>query len=110
MRCKGHYGIGVHFPPQTEILDRTHLIAGDNVIFGHRVFVCAHVIAKKEGKTWLTLKPVTIKRNASIGGFSILGPDVVVHEGAQVAYGTQFMPNEEQTSPPPSSVGEMSLF
>lgn len=88
-------GKGVHFPPRTEISDRTHLEIGDNVIFGHKVFLSAHIIEKRRDKNFLTLKRIRIMKDALIGGFSIVAPGVIIHEGVQVAYGTQFLPDEE---------------
>ena len=73
----------VYWSPGTQVLDRSFLDIGDDVIFGAGVRLNPHVLARNaNGELELVLAPVKIGACAIVGGYSLL------------TAGTEIMPGE----------------
>jgi hypothetical protein len=73
----------VYWAPGVVILDRPLVRVGDRVIFGMGVRLNPHALAPDDrGRITLALAPVTIGRDALIGGYSLLLPGCRVDDGA----------------------------
>jgi len=88
-------GKGIYWTPHFEISDRSLLTVGDNVIFGHRVTIVAHLIKPTKKNLLLYVKPVQIGAQAFVGAGTVIGPGVTVNDGAFVAIGSHLYPNSE---------------
>jgi hypothetical protein len=63
----------VYWSPGTQVLDRSFLDIGDDVIFGAGVRLNPHVLARNaSGELELVLAPVKIGARAIVGGYSLL--------------------------------------
>ncbi len=88
-------GRNIYWTPRVEILDRHMMVLGDNIVFGHRVVCCAHVIDLKEnGDLVLIQKPVTIGSDCLIGAGAHLGPGVEIPEKTRVPYHAEYYFNK----------------
>ena len=68
--------------PGVLVLDRTHLVVGNEVLFGAGVRITPHIMARgSSGEVVLLLSSVTIGDSASLGGYSLLGPGTVLAPG-----------------------------
>jgi hypothetical protein len=90
-------GKRVYWTPLVDIGDRSLVDIGDDVIFGHRATLYAHLISPNKGKPGLILfvKPIVIGAGAFVGAGTVLGPGVRVAAGTMVAAGTHVYPNQE---------------
>jgi hypothetical protein len=71
----------VYWPAGIRILDRSYLVIGDYVVFGADVRLNPHVITKENEKNMLLLDTIIIKKNVSVGGYSLLTAGVCIEEG-----------------------------
>ena len=71
----------VYWPAGLRLLDRGYLDIGDYVFFGADVRLNPHVITKENEKNMLLLDTVVIKKNVSIGGYSLITAGVCIEEG-----------------------------
>lgn len=72
----------VFWSPGMQILDRSFLEVGDDVLFGAGAQVIPHVMVRNTaGENEVLLAPVKIGARAVVGGYSLLGP------GSEVAPG-----------------------
>jgi acetyltransferase-like isoleucine patch superfamily enzyme len=67
-------GQKIYWTSRVEITDRSLMIIGNHVIFGHKIACYAHVIVRKKAKILLYVKPITIGDHVFIGAGSRLGP------------------------------------
>lgn len=88
-------GKGVYWTPGLEITDRDRLEVGDQVIFGHRVGLYAHVIKPKKDNLLLFTRTIKIGSGAFIGAAARLGPGVKIEAGALVATASDHFPNSK---------------
>src|SRR5262249_19077251 len=88
-------GRRVYWTPLVDIGDRSLVEIGNDVIFGHRATLYAHVISRTKDKLVLYVKPIVIGDGAFVGAGSVLGPGTRVGEGKLVAAGTHVYPNQE---------------
>ena len=73
----------VFWSPGTQILDRSFLEVGDDVLFGAGVRLNPHVMVRNDsGQNELILAPIKIGARAVVGGYSLLAP------------GSEIMPDE----------------
>lgn len=69
----------MHLLSQIEIVDRSLIEVGDDVIFGHKAAIVSHaIIKKKSGVIKLYVKKVRIGSGAFIGAGSKFGPGTVI--------------------------------
>ncbi len=95
LRCWGSkIGNNVQFTPNIEIIDRSLVDIGDNVIFGHRVILGSHIVVPVKDRQCLFLGPVTIGKNAFLGAGTVIGPNCTVPEGSFVAPETRLALNQ----------------
>jgi len=76
----------VYWAPGTQILDRSFLDIGDDVIFGAGVRLAPHMMIRNElGEMELLLAPVKIGSRAVVGGYSVLsaGTELAGDEASQ---------------------------
>lgn len=65
----------VFWSPGTQILDRSFLDVGDDVLFGVGVQLIPHVMVRNDkGENEVLLAPVKVGDRAVVGGYSLLGP------------------------------------
>ncbi|MFI5342626.1 MAG: acyltransferase [Chlamydiales bacterium] len=82
-------GRRVHWTPRVEIIDRSLIEVGDDVIFGHKVIIVSHAITKKKnGIIRLYVKRVRIGSGVFIGAGSKLGPGTVIAPNQIVPFET----------------------
>jgi drug/metabolite transporter superfamily protein YnfA len=67
-----------YWAPGLQILDRSLLDIGDDVIFGAGVRLNPHVISDESGEPLLHLAPVRIGSGCQIGGYSLLTAGTIV--------------------------------
>jgi hypothetical protein len=80
-------GKNIYWTPRVEILDRHMMVMGNNIVFGHRVVCCSHIINQKQnGDLVLILQPVNIGSDSLIGAGAHLGPGVQIPEKTNVPY------------------------
>lgn len=77
-------GRRVYWTPSIEIIDRSLLIIGDRVVFGHQVACCSHIIRMKDGALRLTVVRIRIGNGVFIGGASRLAPGAIIPDNAAV--------------------------
>jgi hypothetical protein len=87
-------GHRIHWTPAVAITDRSLLDIGDDVIFGHRSALYAHVIRPTKDNLLLYLKPISVGARAFVGGYTIIGPGVRIKPGANLDAGSHAHPNE----------------
>ena len=89
-------GKNVYWTPSIEILDRTSLEIGSNVIIGHKVIFLPHVIMKTKSERGLilVLKKIKIENNCFIGAGSRFGPGSIIKENSIVPVITDLKINE----------------
>ncbi|MDX1921189.1 MAG: hypothetical protein SFU25_10715 [Candidatus Caenarcaniphilales bacterium] len=87
-------GKNVYWTPLVEILDRSNLEIGSNVIIGHKVCLLAHVINSQKSGLILYVKNIKIGSNSLIGAGSRFGPGAVVEDGSTVPVLTDLKINE----------------
>ena len=87
-------GKNVYWTPLVEILDRSNLEIGSNVIIGHKVCLLSHVINKQKSGLILYVKNIKIGSNTLIGAGSRFGPGAIVGDGAMVPVLTDLKINE----------------
>ncbi len=77
--CGSRVGRKVYWTPNVEITDRSMLIIGDAVVFGHRSKLLGHAIKPKGEQMILYARKITIGHRVFIGAGSRIGT------GAQIA-------------------------
>lgn len=77
-------GKRVHWTPRVEIADRSLMVVGDDVVFGHKVECFAHAIKPSNERIVLYVRKITIGRGAFLGAGVRIGPGVRIDEGAFV--------------------------
>ncbi len=82
-------GRRVYWTPRVEILDRSLLQIGDDVVFGHESALCSHIVTPAKNGLRLYVGKVTIGHGCLIGGRCELAPGVVVADGVRLAYATR---------------------
>ena len=71
----------IYWAPGLRVLDRSYLDIGDHVFFGADVRLNPHVITKENDKNMLLLDTIVIKKNVSVGGYSLLTTGVCIEVG-----------------------------
>lgn len=87
-------GRRVYWTPLVDITDRSLMVIGDGVIFGHRSGAFAHIIKPTKGSYLLYVKPVVVGPGAFIGAGANLGPGAQIGPGALVRAGEVVLPNK----------------
>lgn len=78
-------GKRVYWTPRVEIADRSMLVVGDDVVFGHKVECYAHAIKpSSRGRLILLVRRITIGNGVFLGAGVRIGPGVRVDDGAFV--------------------------
>lgn len=85
-------GRRVLWTPKFELLDRTHLDIGDDVVMGHDVLITSHLIRPGKKGPILFFAPVTIESGAFIGGRAVVGPGATIESGVFLPAGTHVHP------------------
>lgn len=75
-------GSGVHWTPSLELIDRSRLVVGDSVVFGHKVAIYPHIIRMKGGAMHLTLRKVEIGSDVFVGAGASIGPGARIPSGS----------------------------
>lgn len=84
-------GRNVYWTPRVEIIDRHMMNLGDNIVFGHRVVCCSHIInRKKNGDLVLILQPIDIGDDSLIGAGAHIGPGVQIPEKTKVPHHAEY--------------------
>ena len=89
-------GSGVFWVPGNVINDRNLLNIGSRVVFGHQVYISAHLLRVKNDKFMLYAKKITIGDNCFIGAFSKLGPGTNIKAGTIVNAGSYYTVNKSE--------------
>lgn len=79
-------GKGVYWTPQLEVIDRTLVEIGDDVVFGHRVVLCSHVVTPRKKAAYLYVSPIKIEARSFIGAGARLGPGARIESESFVPY------------------------
>ncbi len=88
LRCWGsQIGRRIYWTPRVEIVDRSLLVIGDDVIFGHLCALCSHAVVPKNGRVRLVVRKITIGNCALIGAESRIGAGANVPGNEVVPYG-----------------------
>jgi len=74
-------GSKVYWTPRVEIADRSMMVIGDRVVFGHQVACYPHVVSRKHERLVLYLKRVRVDDDVFLGAGSRLGPGAHIREG-----------------------------
>lgn len=74
-------GKNTYWTPNVEIDDRSMVVIGDNVLFGHKVELVSHVVGGKKGNFSLYSKNVVIGDGAFVGAGSRLAPGAEIDSG-----------------------------
>ncbi|MDR3477451.1 MAG: acyl transferase [Gammaproteobacteria bacterium] len=99
-------GKRIYWTPLVEITDRSLMVVGDDVIFGHKVSCFAHVIIHKPDKLILYVKRITIGKRVFVGAGSRLGPGAIVDEGLSLKFLTDVKINQHLTEESLCKIGE----
>ncbi len=91
-------GRRVIWTPRVEIIDRSLLEVGDDVVFGHYAVVSGHLIKPTRHNLLLYVERVRIGSNAFLGAGSVLAPGVVVEDGARIEAGERVYPAQVVSS------------
>lgn len=84
-------GRNIYWTPRVEIIDRHMLILGDNIVFGHRVVCCSHIInRKKNGDLVLIQQAIEIGNDSLIGAGAHIGPGVQIPEKTKVPHHAEY--------------------
>jgi hypothetical protein len=88
-------GKNVSWTPRVEIIDRSLIEIGDNVILGHKVIIVSHVVfRKKNGSQFLYIKKVRIGSGSFIGAGSKFGPGTVISSNKIIPFETTLTINK----------------
>lgn len=77
-------GKNVYWTPRMQVLDRNLLEIGDNVIFGHIVILCCHVVNPRKNRMTLLVSRIRLGNDSFVGAASRLGPGVTVADGVKL--------------------------
>jgi hypothetical protein len=88
-------GRRVYWTPLVDIGDRSLVDIGNDVIFGHRVMLYAHVISRSKDKLVLYVKPIVVGDGAFVGACSVIGPGARIAPGKLIVAGSHVYPNQE---------------
>jgi len=77
-------GRRVHWTPRVEVVDRSFLVVGDDVVVGHKAEFFAHAIKPSHGRLILYVRPIHIGARAFLGAGVRVGPGVRIEEDAFV--------------------------
>ncbi len=89
-----HIGRRVYWTPRVEIVDRSLLEVGDDVVFGHLVACSAHIIQRRENSTALYVRRIRIGNRVLLGAGSRIGPGVRIEEGVTLDLRSDVMPGQ----------------
>jgi acetyltransferase-like isoleucine patch superfamily enzyme len=73
-------GKKINWAPESNLVDRTHLILGDRLLIGNKTYITSHVIKKKDNKYLLFFKPVEVQSDSVISFSCTLGPGLFLPE------------------------------
>jgi hypothetical protein len=85
-------GRRVHWTPRIDIIDRSLLEVGDDVVFGHLVACYAHLVKRRENMTVLYVRRIRIGHGVLLGAACRLGPGVRIDDGVELDIRTDVMP------------------
>lgn len=88
-------GKNVFWTPGTIINDRSLMIVGDFVIFGHNTYMSSHLLRVKNGKFFVYVKKITIGSGSFIGAFTKMGPGTTIAPGSQIQVMSNFSVNQQ---------------
>jgi hypothetical protein len=88
-------GRNVHWTPNVEITDRSMLIIGDRVVFGHKTKCLGHAIKPRGKSMMLYVRAIRIGNDVFIGAGSRIGPGVVIADGAYLPILTDLYVNQK---------------
>lgn len=74
-------GKGIVWTPKMELVDRTLMEVGDQVVFGHLCGFSCHAISPVDGKMSLIIKKIKLGKGCFIGAEAKFGPGVTVEAG-----------------------------
>lgn len=93
-------GRGVLWLPGVEITDRSHLVIGDDVFVGNKVYFSPHVVRDAgEKKFLLYYKRITVGSGSFVGAGSRLGPGAVIPPQSRVPLLTDVYVNQTWEEP-----------
>ena len=81
-------GRNVFWTPGVEVVDRPLITIGHQVVVGQKTYLSAHVIVKRNSKTFLFLRPISIGDTAIIGAFSVLSAGALVGSSETIMAGS----------------------
>jgi hypothetical protein len=88
-------GRNVHWTPTVEITDRSMLIIGDRVVFGHKTKCLGHAIKPRGKSMMLYVHAIRIGNDVFIGAGSRIGPGVVINDGVYLPILTDLYVNQK---------------
>ena len=89
-------GKRVFFVPTIKVHDRSHLVIGDNVVFGDQCYLSSHLLQVRDGRFTLYLKKITIGSNVFIGAMTQMGPGTTVESATTVPMGSYYTVNKKE--------------
>ena len=78
-------GRRVHWTPRIEIIDRSLLEVGDDVVFGHQVACYGHVVVRRGDAMVLYVRRIRIGNRVMLGFACRLGPGVRIDDDVSLA-------------------------
>ena len=93
--CGSRVGRRVYWTPNIEITDRSMLVIGDNVVFGHQCKLLGHAIKPTGRRMILYCKKITIGNLVFIGAGSRIGVGASVADGVYLPILTDVYINQK---------------
>jgi hypothetical protein len=81
-------GQGVFWTPGVEVVDRPLISVGRFAILGQNTYLSSHTIIKRDTKTFLFLRPISVGEHAVIGAFSVLTAGAKIKDNETVKGGS----------------------
>jgi hypothetical protein len=93
--CGSRIGRKVYWTPNIEITDRSMLIIGDGVVFGHKCKLLGHAIKPTAKRMILYTKKITIGKDVFVGAGSRIGLGANIADGVYLPVLTDVYINQK---------------
>ncbi len=85
-------GKNIYWTSGIQVVDRSLLIVGDNVIFGGQVTICSHIIKPRRNNLLLYVKTIEIGNNVFLGARSSIGAGSKIPDNEYIPFAQQIYP------------------
>jgi hypothetical protein len=93
--CGSKIGRKVYWTPNIEITDRSMLVVGDHVVFGHKCKLLGHAIKPTDKRLILYTRKIIIGNQVFIGAGSRIGVGAVIADGVYLPILTDVYINQK---------------